>query len=166
MPRANPPAYVDCGLARVRSPCQEREGGTMSDPEVDDRVAIRELLLRYARGVDARDLALVRSCFVPGAAYRGALATGTIGDALDALPAAMARYTATRHSITAQSWEIDGDTARSSTDCTAQHWLPEGGCRTVSVRYHDELVRGPGGWRITRRDVEQLRTHVEEDHDA
>ena len=88
----------------------------MSDPQVDDRVAIRELLLRYARGVDARDLALVRSCFAPGAAYRGALATGTIGDALDALPAAMARYTATRHSITTQSCEIDGDTARSSTD--------------------------------------------------
>jgi hypothetical protein len=138
----------------------------MTDAEADDREAIRELLLRYARGVDARDLALVRSCFVPGAAYRGALATGTITDALDALPAAMSRYTATRHAITAQSLEIDGDTARSSADCTAQHWLPDGGCRTVSVRYHDELVRGPGGWHISRRDVEQLRTHVEEDPDA
>ena len=138
----------------------------MTDAEVDDRVAIRELLLRYARGVDARDLALVRSCFVPGAAYRGALATGTIADALEALPAAMSRYTATRHSITAHSLEIDGDTARSSADCTAQHWLPDGACRTVNVRYHDELVRGPGGWRISRRDVEQLRTHVEEDPNA
>jgi len=138
----------------------------MTDAEVDDRVAIRELLLRYARGVDARDLALVRSCFVPGAVYRGALATGTIADALEALPAAMSRYTATRHSITAQSLEIAGDTARSSADCTAQHWLPDGACRTVNVCYHDELVRGPGGWRISRRDVEQLRTHAEEDPNA
>jgi hypothetical protein len=138
----------------------------MTDAEADDREAIRELLLRYARGVDTRDLALVRSYFVPGAAYRGALATGTIADALEALPAAMGRYTATRHSISAQSLEIDGDSARSSADCTALHWLPDGRCRTVSVRYHDELVRGPSGWRISRRDVEQLRTRVEEDPDA
>ena len=138
----------------------------MTDAEADDREAIRELLLRYARGVDARDLALVRSCFVPGAAYRGALASGTIADALDALPAAMSRYTATRHAITAQSLDIDGDTARSSADCTAQHWLPDGSCRTVSVRYDDELVRGPTGWRISRRHVEQLRALGEEDPDA
>jgi ketosteroid isomerase-like protein len=138
----------------------------MTDAEADDREAIRELLLRYARGVDARDLALVRSCFVPGAAYRGALASGTIADALDALPAAMSRYTATRHAITAQSLDIEGDTARSSADCTAQHWLPDGSCRTVSVRYDDELVRGPAGWRISRRHVEQLRAYGEEDPDA
>ena len=138
----------------------------MTDAEADDRAAIRELLLRYARGVDARDLALVRSCFVPGAAYHGALASGTIADALDALPAAMGRYTATRHAITTQTLDITGDTARSSTGCTAQHWLPDGTCRTVSVCYHDELVRGPTGWRIRRRDVEQLRIHGEEDPDA
>jgi ketosteroid isomerase-like protein len=138
----------------------------MTDAEVDDRVAIRELLLRYARGVDARDLALVQSCFAPGAGYRGALATGTIADALEALPAAMRRYTATRHAITSQSVDIEGDIARSSADCTAHHWLPDGSCRTMTVRYHDELARGPGGWRITRREVEQLRTYTEEDPDA
>jgi hypothetical protein len=139
---------------------------TMTDTEVDDRVAIRELLLRYARGVDARDLALVGSCFVPGAGYRGALATGTIADALAALEGTMRRYTATRHAITAQTLAIEGDTARSSADCTAQHWLPDGSCRTVTVRYHDELVRGPNGWRITRREVEPLGLRSEEGPDA
>ena len=58
----------------------------MTADEIDDRTAIREVLLRYARGVDARDLALVASCFTPDAAYRGALASGTIADALAALP--------------------------------------------------------------------------------
>jgi ketosteroid isomerase-like protein len=138
----------------------------MAAAEAEDRVAIRELLLRYARGVDARDLTLVRSCFAPDAGYRGALATGTIADALEALLDAMRRYTATRHAITSQTLDIEGDTARSSTDCTAHHWLPDGSCRTVTVRYHDELARGPGGWRITRREVEQLRTHTEEGPDA
>lgn len=137
----------------------------MTEQEIDDRVSIRELLLRYVRAVDARDLGLVASCFTPDAGYRGALAAGTIADALAALPAAMARYTATRHTITGQSVEIDADTAHSSADCTAQHWLPDGGCRTVGVRYRDDLVRGADGWRITRRDVEHLWTRGEEEAD-
>jgi ketosteroid isomerase-like protein len=137
----------------------------VTEQEIDDRVSIRELLLRYVRAVDARDLGLVASCFTPDAGYRGALAAGTIADALAALPAAMARYTATRHTITGQSVEIDGDTAHSSADCTAQHWLPDGGCRTVGVRYRDDLVRGADGWRITRRDVEHLWTRGEEEAD-
>ena len=134
--------------------------------EVDDRTAIRGLLLRYARGVDARDTSLVASCFTSDAAYRGSLAAGTIGDALDALGDAMARYQATRHAITSHEVEIDGDSARSHADCTAQHWLPDGSSRTVGVRYHDELVRGPGGWRITRREVERLWTRGVEDRDV
>jgi ketosteroid isomerase-like protein len=138
----------------------------VTSQEIDDRVAIREVLLRYARGVDARDLALVASCFTPDAAYHGALASGTIADALASLPDRMRRYTGTRHAITGQSIEVDGDSARSSADCTAQHWLPGGGCRTVGVRYRDELVRGPDGWRIVRREVDTLWTRSEEHDDA
>jgi len=134
--------------------------------EIDDRTAIRELLLRYARGVDARDASLVASCFTSDAAYRGALASGTITDALAALADAMGRYEATRHAITAQEVEVDGDSARSHADCTAQHWLPDGSSRTVGVRYHDELARGPEGWRITRREVERLWTRAAEDRDG
>jgi ketosteroid isomerase-like protein len=134
--------------------------------QVDDRTAIRELLLRYARGVDARDASLVASCFTADAAYRGALAAGTITDALTALGDAMRRYRATRHAITAQEVEVDGDSARSQADCTAQHWLPDGSSRTVAVRYHDDLVRGPDGWRIRRREVERLWTRGTEDGDG
>ena len=138
----------------------------MTDAEIEDRAAIRELLLRYARAVDARDLDVVQACFTPDADYRGALASGTVADALVALPEAMGRYRATRHAITSLTVDIDGDTARSSADCTAQHWLPDGRCRTVGVRYHDELVRGPDGWRVARRDVERLWTRGEEPFDG
>lgn len=134
--------------------------------EIDDRTAIRELLLRYARGVDARDPGLVASCFTTDAAYRGTLATGTIADALAALGDAMRRYEATRHAITAQEVEVDGDSAQSHADCTAQHWLPDSSSRTVGVRYHDELARGPEGWRITRREVERLWTRGTEERDG
>jgi ketosteroid isomerase-like protein len=134
--------------------------------DADDRAAIRELLLRYARGVDSRDVALVASCFTPDAAYRGGLADGTIRDALAALRGAMERYTATRHAIGAQTIELDGDVARSTADCTALHQRADGRRRTVAVRYHDHLVRGPDGWRIVWRQVERLWTRDEEDDDA
>ena len=49
-------------------------------------LAVRDLVYRYARGVDRRDLSLVDSCFAPGARYEGALASGTIADMLAALP--------------------------------------------------------------------------------
>lgn len=134
----------------------------MSGAPIDDRIAIREVLLRYARAVDARDLAVVASCFTPDAHYRGALATGTVADALAALPTAMARYTATRHAITAHTVELAGDEATSTAECTAMHWRPDGTCRTVGLRYRDGLVRTAAGWRIARRDVESLWSRGEE----
>ena len=135
----------------------------MTSATDDDRLAIRELLQRYARGVDTRDLALVASCFTSNAGYRGALAQGTVADALAALPAAMARYTATRHTITDHTAEVTGDTAHSTAACTARHWMPTGGCRVVGVRYRDELARGADGWRITRRDVDALWSRDDEE---
>jgi hypothetical protein len=43
-----------------------------------DRTAIHDLIMRYARGVDRRDLDLVASCFATDAAYEGSLGTGGI----------------------------------------------------------------------------------------
>ena len=40
-------------------------GGSVTVETLLDRAAIRDVLLRYARGVDRRDLAMVRACFMP-----------------------------------------------------------------------------------------------------
>ncbi len=116
-----------------------------------DRDAIRDVLLRYARGVDRRDIELVASCFTPDAGYEGSLARGTIVDALAALRVAFERYTRTLHFLGNQVIELDGETARSETYCLAHHVLPDGGLRVVAVRYLDELSRDDRGWRIRRR---------------
>ncbi|HWP66842.1 MAG TPA: nuclear transport factor 2 family protein [Candidatus Limnocylindria bacterium] len=117
-------------------------------------LAVCDLLYRYARGVDRRDLDLVRSCFAPGARYDGALASGTVADMLAALPAAMARYAATLHFMGEPAVTIDGDAATSETPTVAYHVLRDGGTlRTVAVRYVDRLEHGPDGWRITARRV-------------
>ena len=124
--------------------------------ELLDRAAIHEVLLRYARGVDRRDFALVASCFMPGAAYDGALAQSTIENALAALPERMARYHSTMHFLGNQLVELNGDTAHSETYAVAYHRLTAGGVsqlRVVAIRYLDDLVRHVEQWRIQRRVV-------------
>lgn len=124
--------------------------------ELLDRTAIQDVLLRYARGVDRRDLDLVASCFTPDATYEGALARGTIADALARLRDRMARYDSTMHFIGNQLIEIRGDLANSETYAIAYHRLTEAGevkLFTVGVRYLDELTRDAGVWRIRRRVV-------------
>jgi hypothetical protein len=116
-----------------------------------DRAAIQDVLLRYARGVDRRDLDLVASCFTRDARYEGSLARGSIVDALAALRVAFTRYASTLHFLGNQLIELDGDVARSETYALAHHVLPEGELRVVAVRYVDELVRRPTGWLIERR---------------
>jgi len=120
-----------------------------------DELAIRDLLYRYARGIDRRDLGLVGSCFAPDARYQGALATGTVADMLAALPAAMRRYVATMHLMGGPEVTIDGDTARSETPTLAYHVLrdPPRRVRTVAIRYEDLLERRHEAWLIVARRV-------------
>jgi len=129
-----------------------------------DRAAIHDVLLRYARGVDRKDLDLVAACFTPDAAYEGALAHGTIAEALARLRDSMARYDSTMHFIGNQLIEIDGETANSETYAVAYHRLAEAGVAklfTVGVRYLDELARNSDGWRIRRRAVKMEWQRIE-----
>jgi hypothetical protein len=119
-------------------------------------LAVRDVLYRYARGVDRRDLALVASCFAPGATYEGALASGTVADMLAALPAAMARYAATLHFMSEPAVIVDGPLAHGETPTVAYHVLPDSrALRTVGVRYCDRFELGSTGWRIVARRVER-----------
>jgi 3-phenylpropionate/cinnamic acid dioxygenase small subunit len=122
--------------------------------ELSDRAAIHDLLMRYAHGVDRRDLAMVEACFAPDAAYEGALGVGTIEVALAALRERMVRYQSTMHFLSNQLIELDGDAARCETYALVYHRLyaDEGGQDfIVGVRYLDELARHGAGWWIVRR---------------
>ena len=124
--------------------------------ELLDRNAIRDVLLRYARGVDRRDVDLVASCFLPGARYEGALGQGTIETALNALRERLARYEGTMHFIGNQLIELHGDKARSETYAVAYHRRCVAGAPqllSVGLRYVDDLVRSDGQWRIHCRFV-------------
>lgn len=120
-----------------------------------DRAAIHDVLLRYANGIDRRDLPLVASCFTPDAVYDGTLGRGTIRDALAALPAALDRYRRTLHFLGNQMIVVTGDAATSEAYCLAHHELRAGGRHVVAIRYEDALVRDGDGWRIRARLVQR-----------
>ena len=125
------------------------------EPEVQrllDRAAIHDLLMRYARGVDRRDLALVAACFTPDAAYEGALGHGTVQDALARLAERLVVWETTMHVMANQLIELAGDRAHSETYAIAYH-RGRTGELVVGVRYLDDLVRRDGGWLICRRLV-------------
>jgi hypothetical protein len=127
--------------------------------EATDRLALRDLVCRYARGVDRRDLALVRSCFTADCRYDGALGRGSIDVAIEALGDAMARYRTTFHLLGAQHvLACNAGAAEIETYAMAHHLLrePAGRHRTVGVRYDDACRRDAGGWRIAARTVRRV----------
>jgi ketosteroid isomerase-like protein len=126
-----------------------------------DELAVRDVVSGYARAVDRQDLAAVARCFTPECAYEGALATGTIADALARLEAAFARYARTMHFMATQDVRVHGDAAEAETCCVAFHVRRDGGLSTVGVRYLDGLVRMPDGWRIARRVVRSEWTRAD-----
>ena len=123
----------------------------MTERELADRTAIHDVLCRYARGVDTKDVDLVASCFTSDCAYEGSLGKSTIAEALANLRSAMARYTRTMHCMGNQLIELTGAAAASETYCIARHELPDRRTFTVSVRYLDRLICVDGGWRIAQR---------------
>jgi SnoaL-like domain len=124
-----------------------------------DERAVRNVMLRYARGIDGRDWEQVRRCFAPDAFVAGTGHSGVRDEYLDWLFARVARYGVTMHTIGNQVVEIAGDTARTETDLVARHFRdPEGRDEelVVGVRYHDQLCRDGDAWLITRREVRRL----------
>jgi hypothetical protein len=118
-----------------------------------DRQAIHDCILRYCRGVDRMDRALLISAYHPDAIDDHGLFVGS--------PEAFADYflafhgehqTATQHIITNHSCELDGDTAHCET-----YWLfaamnrqgPE--LSLGGGRYIDRMERRQGRWAIAAR---------------
>lgn len=142
--------------------------GTGPDAAASDEEQIRELLYRYARGVDRRDWDLVRSCYQADATdwhgqYRGGV---------DGLVAQMrerhARIDSSMHFISNVLIEVCGDTATSEAYCQAYLRSPgapgRATTRTVRCRYLDRLERRDDAvWRIAERVVtyESITTSVE-----
>ncbi|MGI5242255.1 nuclear transport factor 2 family protein [Dactylosporangium sp. CA-139066] len=140
----------------------------MTTPQPDqlallvDRMAVQDVLVRYATALDSRDWQLLRTCFTPDAVgvYE------TLGEQhgyerIEALcRGALEPLAATQHIITNIVVELAGDRARTSCYLQSMHVRerPDGDNFIVAGQYRDELVRTADGWRIARRNLRRIWT--------
>jgi hypothetical protein len=121
-----------------------------------DRAAIREVMFRYAAGLDRRDFAMVRACFTTDAraSYNGIELDPGV-DAIVAYVRSISALRSSMHVVSNVLVELRGDTASSETYTVAYLAAARDGGEDILVRalrYRDELVRDAGaGWLIHRR---------------
>jgi ketosteroid isomerase-like protein len=119
-----------------------------------DRQAIRDLVTRYACAVDRRDFDAVGACFTPDAETDYTYFKGPIGEVLEKIRAGVGGFAMTMHVLGNHLAEVHGDSATSETYAVCYHrrpGVPDGAQLVVAMRYLDDLVRTPEGWRIRRR---------------
>jgi uncharacterized protein (TIGR02246 family) len=122
-----------------------------------DRIAIKDVICMYARGVDRGDMSVIAECFTPDAKFNTPKKTCNNRDEIVAMLPQMGQYRAQTHFMGNQLVEIDGDTAQSETYSLAIHVYDRDGAQheyTMGIRYLDRLVRADGRWRIRERTVQ------------
>lgn len=122
-----------------------------------DRFAVQDVMLRYAAGVDERDLEMYRSCFADDVEVHGFGEHAVVGaDAWTKyVKSALEPYGATQHLLGLQQATINGDRAHCRTDVQALHCLkaPEGEVFTLWATYVTDMERVKGEWKIKRHQL-------------
>lgn len=130
----------------------------------DDRLAIQDLVARYASAADRRDVDTLVGLFStdaelvrpPALLRRGDSAALQGRQAIaDSIVAALAPLHATYHLLGQQSAIVNGDTATGEVYCMAHHIYLRGDehrDNVLAVRYLDTYEREPTGWVFTRRE--------------
>ena len=132
---------------------------------VADRIALMDVMCRYAKGVDVRDLALYRSVFADDVEVIG-FGPETVrgGDAWTAFVSkALEAYGATQHMLGPQLATIDGDNAHCRTDVQAHHYLKARPDTTLTLwaTYETDMQRINGEWKIKRHKLVSRGTRVQ-----
>ncbi len=135
-----------------------------------DDLAIRQVVLRYCRGVDRMDADLVRSCYHADATDSHGTFSGGLEEFMVWLWRVLGRYSMTMHYIANQLVEPAGDgRARCESYGMAIHRTDGGeprGNLTTGFRFVDDFVRRGGEWRIARRVATAEWVRVERPDDV
>lgn len=122
---------------------------------LEDRMAIRDCIDRYSRGIDRHDDDIIASAFHPDAidshgSFKGSIAE-FIRFANDGHEKSTFSHT---HNVTCHTVEIDGDVAHAESYVIFALRLRDG--ETVHVgggRYIDKLEKRDGEWKISLRKL-------------
>jgi ketosteroid isomerase-like protein len=124
---------------------------------VEDRIALQDVMLRYAATVDEKDYAGYKALFVEDVEVVGMTEDVMHGietfypwwkDAIDA-------YDATQHMLGPMYATINGDTASTRSDVQAVHY-PKGDAKTTVTlwaTYKTDMRRVDGEWKICRHEL-------------
>ncbi|MDA0978326.1 MAG: nuclear transport factor 2 family protein [Proteobacteria bacterium] len=135
--------------------------------EVADRIALQDVMLRYAAGVDERDMEMYRSCFADDCEIHGfgeSVVTG--GDAwTEDVKGKLEAFGATQHMLGPMLATIDGDTARTRTDVQAQHYMADDPKTTLTLwaTYKTDMKKIDGAWKISRHELVRRGVRVQTD---
>ena len=128
------------------------------------RASILDLLVRYARGVDRGDWALVRACYFEDAYDDHGLYRGGVDGLMRFLQQLSGKLVSTTHQLGNHLVEIDGGEARAETVCLCWYRRLDrkGVERSVAhgIRYLDQLQCRASRWGITHRTVVLDWEHV------
>jgi hypothetical protein len=122
--------------------------------ELMDREAIRDCLLRYARGLDRHDLEIYKSAYHPdGIDHHGPFLGYRDEFCQWGIDLLASEWDAHSHFNTNTRIEIDGDTAHAETYCLFCQRRRDGeqNLEFGGARYIDRLERRDGEWRIAAR---------------
>lgn len=134
---------------------------------------MRDVHLRYCRGIDRVDWDLVRSCYHPGARDNHGPYNGDIEGFIEFAKAFLEVCEKTTHFTGNQLVEVEGDIAWHEAYCLAIHRLKRTDTEpavdwTVNFRYFDRVERRDGRWAIVDRvvivDTERRDPVLEHEH--
>jgi 3-phenylpropionate/cinnamic acid dioxygenase small subunit len=130
--------------------------------QINDRIEIEELLVRYSRAIDSRDFDTLETLFTEDATFdAGGLGCPTDAKAIRAMiEGTLTGLDATQHLVGKSLIELDGDQAEVRTYLISQH-IRESAPGPVKHyflggEYADRVVRTPAGWRIAYRRLDRL----------
>ena len=125
-----------------------------NENNVADRIALQDVMLKYAAGGDERDFDLYASCFIENVEVVdfGEAPINGRDEWVKYVKGALDNYGPTQHMLGPQLATVDGDNAHCRTDVQALHYLkqPEGEILTLWATYETDMIRTNEGWKISR----------------
>jgi len=120
--------------------------------DIADRIAIEDVIVRYATAMDTQDWDLFRSCFRPDA--RTVLERvgefGTCEAVIALLAPRLKIFAALQHFVTNVMVSGDGDVATARNNFVSHHVLKDADSYTYGGTFEFDLVREDGRWRFKR----------------
>jgi 3-phenylpropionate/cinnamic acid dioxygenase small subunit len=137
----------------------------MPQDHAADRIALQDLMLNYAAGIDERDFERYKGCFAQDVevsnfgteTYRGLDAW------LEYVWEALEKYSSTQHLLGPQLATVEGDRANTRSDVQALHFTKEDTPKKFILwaTYNTDMARIDGQWKIVRHDLTVRGTHAD-----